>query len=114
MLGTELVEVIPRKNAGVAQIVEFNPDGVIADRFQFHDPDMGTAVDQCLLSRTVPLHLRGWALDAQVLGGKAKVAAVLEGDLEQLFRPLQAEFHRPTSRSARAHLSLPALTWASR
>src|ERR1700730_3665019 len=75
---------------------------------------MGTAVDQCLLSRTVPLHLRGWALDAQVFGGKAKVAAVGEGDLKQLFPPLQAEFHRPSSRSARAHLGLPALTWASR
>jgi hypothetical protein len=88
VLDTELVEVIPRIDPGVVQIVEFNPDGVIADRFQLHDPDMGAAVDQSLLPRTVPLHLRGWALDAQILGGKAKVAAVVERDLEQLFRPL--------------------------
>src|SRR3954447_9140216 len=68
MLGAELVKIIPGIDPGVVQIVEFNPDGVIADRFQLHDPDMGTAVDQCLLSRTVPPHLRGWALDAQILG----------------------------------------------
>ena len=75
VLDTELVKIIPRINPGVVQIVEFNPDGVIADRFQLHDPDMGAAVDQRLLSHTVALNLGGRAFDAQILGGKLKMAA---------------------------------------
>jgi hypothetical protein len=105
---------LPRLVRGEPQIVEFNPHGVIADRFQLHDPDMGAAVDQRLLSRTVALNLRGRAFDAQILSGKLKMAAVVERDLKQLFRPLQAQFHRPARRPASAHLVLkaPAGAWS--
>ena len=102
-LDAELVKVIPGINAGVVQIVEGDLYGVIADRFEPHDADMGAAVDQRLLSRTVALNLRGRALDAQVFGGKGKMTAVIERDIEPLFRPLQAQLHWPARCSARAH-----------
>src|SRR5947209_4092974 len=43
MLGAELVKVIPRINPGVVQIVKFDPDSVIADRFEPHNADMTAA-----------------------------------------------------------------------
>jgi hypothetical protein len=49
---------------------------------------MGAARDQCLLPGSVPLHLGGWAFDAQILGRQTKTAAVVVGDLEQFFRLL--------------------------
>src|SRR5260370_30613335 len=55
LLDAELVEIVPGKDAGVVQIVEFDPDRVIADRLQFEDADMGALADDPLLPGAVPL-----------------------------------------------------------
>src|SRR4029077_20646793 len=50
VLDPELIEVIPGKDAGVVQIVEFDAHRVIADRFEIHDADMGAAGDDRLVA----------------------------------------------------------------
>src|SRR3546814_8112422 len=36
----DLAQVAPGVDAGIVQVVEYDPDGVVALRDQFHDPDM--------------------------------------------------------------------------
>src|SRR5207248_4100741 len=95
MLDPEPVEVFPRKNTRVVQIVEFDAHGIIADRLQIHDPDMSASSDNRLLARPVTLHLRRRALDPEIFGGEAEFLAVVERDLEPLGGALQAQFDRP-------------------
>src|SRR5436190_1119724 len=95
MLDPEPVEVFPRKNPGVVQIVEFDAHGIIADRLQIHDPDMSASSDNRLLARPVALHLGRRALDPEIFGGEAEFFAVVERDLEPLGGALQAQFDRP-------------------
>src|SRR5260370_31927415 len=57
LLDAELVEVVPGKDAGVVQIVELDPDRVVADRLQFEDADMGALGADHLVARPVPLYL---------------------------------------------------------
>src|SRR3981081_2177811 len=102
MLYTELVEITPGVDPGVVEIVECNPDGIIADGFKADDPDMSAAVHQRLLPRTVPLHFGGWAFDPQIFRRKAKAVTVVERDFQYLFSPLQAEFNRPACGISRA------------
>src|SRR5205085_10966873 len=84
MLDPEPVEVFPRKNSRVVQIVEFDAHGIIADRLQIHDPDMSASSDNRLLARSVALHLGRRALDPEIFGGEAEFFAVVERDLEPL------------------------------
>src|SRR5712692_4827761 len=88
VLDTKLVEIAPGVDPGVVEIVEGDANRVVADRLEPDHPDMGPPGHQRFLPRPVPLHLGRRALDPQILGRKAKSAAVVEGDLEELFRPL--------------------------
>jgi hypothetical protein len=110
VLDPELMEITPGVNAGIMQIVEGDADGVITDWFEADDPDMGAAMHQCLLSRTMPLHLGRRALDAKILGRKAEAASIVERDFQYLFSPLEAEFDRPASGNIRAQPRLSRLT----
>src|SRR5436305_12420354 len=95
MLDPEPVEVFPRKNTGVVQIVEFDAHGIIADRLQIHDPDMSASSDNRLVVRPVALHLGRRALDPEIFGREAEFFAVVERDLEPLGGALQAQFDWP-------------------
>ena len=95
VLAAELVEIVPGIDAGVVQIVEDDAHGVIADRLDGDDADMGAPGDQRLLAGAVALHLGRRAFDAQIFRRQAKPRAVVERDLEQLLRLLQAQLDRP-------------------
>src|SRR5215469_15197743 len=114
MFYAELVEVIPRIDPGIVEIVEGDTDSVIADRFNTDDADMGPTVHERLLSRTMALHFGGWALDTQILRGQGKMAAVVECNIEQFFRSFEAQLQRPARRAARAHETLRATAGAWR
>src|ERR1700730_1980709 len=101
-LDTELIKIAPGVDPGVVKIVEGDANRVVADRLDPDDPDMGAPGYQRLLPRTVPLHFSRRALDPQILGRKTKLAAVVKGDIEELFRLLQAELYRPVRCLARA------------
>src|SRR5579875_3253316 len=90
----ELIEIAPRIDAGVVPVVESDAHGVIADRFDRDNADVGAAGNDGFLAGAMPLHLGRRALDAQILGRQAEMAAVLEADLEHLFGPFQAQFER--------------------
>ena len=80
MLDAELIEISPRVDPGVVQIVEGDAHRVIADRLQSDDSDMCTAGDQGLLPGSVPLHLGRRALDPQILGRQAEPAESVENE----------------------------------
>src|SRR5580704_18618166 len=65
LLAAEFVEIGPAENAGIVQIVEDDPNRVMADRLQAHDADRRTARDERLLARPMPLHLGGRAFYPQ-------------------------------------------------
>src|SRR5579883_2117131 len=98
LLQAELTQIAPGIDAGVVEIVELDADSVIADRLDLENADLGAAMDELFLARPVPLHFGGRALDAEILGREAKPRAVIEGDLEHLFRPPQADLGRPAFR----------------
>ena len=51
----QLVEIGPGINTGIVKIVEQDAHGVVADRLQAGDPDLGAAGDQLLLLGTMAL-----------------------------------------------------------
>src|SRR5204863_2590509 len=91
----ELVQVIPGIDPGVVQVVELDPDRVIADRLHFENADMGALGDDDLFAGPMPLDLGRGALDPQILGRKAESLAVVVFYIEALFGALQAKQHRP-------------------
>src|SRR5260370_1411222 len=95
LLDAELVEIVPGKDAGVVQIVELDPDGVVADRLQFEDADMGALADDRLLPGAVPLQFGRRAFDPQIFGRQAETLAVIEFDVEALFGAFEAQLDRP-------------------
>ena len=67
------------------QIVELDAHGVIADRLEVEDADLGALGDDRLLPGAVALHLGRRALDPQIFGRQAEALAVVEFDVEALF-----------------------------
>src|SRR5439155_7051242 len=109
----ELVEVIPGIDPGVVQVVELDPDRVIADRLDFEDADMGAFGDDDLLVRPMALDFGRRALDPQIFGREAELAAVVVFDIEALFGALQAEQGRPWAAIAyRDHANTAVLSRA--
>src|SRR5215472_1890256 len=53
LLQAELIEIGPGEDAGVVEIVELDPDGVVAHRLQCQDAHMGAARDDLLLGGAV-------------------------------------------------------------
>ncbi len=54
VLDAELMEIGPRIDPGIVQIVKYDAHGVIADRLEADDPDMSAARNQCLLPGPCP------------------------------------------------------------
>src|SRR5262249_25563539 len=95
------VEVLPRIDAGVVEIVELDLDSVIADGLELENADMHAAGDDLLLRRAMALHLGRGAFDAQEFRWIGEMRAVVEIDLEALFRFLEADLRRPMLRAVR-------------
>ena len=79
----EFAQIIPGENAGVMQVVEHQPDGVVPDRLDADDADMAPPGHRLLLPRIMALDLGAWAFDAQ--------------DIRQAVR---RRFHRRTRHAA--------------
>src|SRR5690606_29246955 len=94
LLLAQPIEVVPRIDAAVVQVVEADPDGVGADRLDRHDADVAAAGDDLLLAGAVPLDLGRGALDPQQLGRQGEAAAVVEVDLQLLRAGEIADFAR--------------------
>jgi hypothetical protein len=58
-----LVERLPGEDAGIVQVIEIDPDSVIADGLDAHNAHMPSACDQGFLTGTMALNLGGRALD---------------------------------------------------
>src|SRR3546814_705427 len=91
----DLAQVAPGVDAGIGQVVEYDPDGVVALRDQFHDPDMAAPGHDPLLSRPVSHHLGGRTFDTKEFGRGGEGASVVEVDFQQLLRRFQTDLHRP-------------------
>src|SRR3546814_8174556 len=91
----DLAQVAPGVDAGIVQVVEYDPDGVVALRDQFHDPDMAAPGHDPLLSRPVSHHLGGRTFDTKEFGRGGEGASVVEVDFQQLLRRFQTDLHRP-------------------
>jgi hypothetical protein len=86
VLDAEHIEIGLGIDPGIVQIIEGDAHSIVADRLQPDDPDVSAPGDQGLLPGSVPLNLGRRAFDPQILGRKTTAGAVVEGDLEQLFR----------------------------
>src|SRR3546814_21006434 len=91
----DLAQVAPGVDAGIVQVVEYDPDGVVALRDQFHDPDMAAPGHDPLPSRPVSHHLGGRTFDTQEFGRVGEGASVVYVDFQQLLRRFQTDLTRP-------------------
>src|SRR5262245_42034715 len=55
-IAPELEQVVPAVDAGRVHVVEYQPDGIIADRMDFEDRDVPLAGDRLALVRRVALN----------------------------------------------------------
>ena len=53
----KIVEALPGIDPGIMQVIESDANCVVANRFNFHDPDMSAPGDQLALARPMPLNL---------------------------------------------------------
>ena len=63
-------------------VIEHQSDGIGADRFDRGDADVLFAEHQGFLTGTVPLHLGGRRMHAQVFEGQVEGLPVVEGDVQ--------------------------------
>jgi hypothetical protein len=70
-------------SAGVVPIVEYDADGIIADRLDGTHADLVLAELQCLLPRPVTAHFGRRRVDAQVFEWQLEARPVVEGDFEK-------------------------------
>src|SRR5208337_426240 len=82
-LGRQLAQIVPGVQACVVAVVEYDPNGIVADRLDVDDPHVLLSEDLALLARRVPLDLGARTLDPEALGSQAHGHAVVEGDLER-------------------------------
>src|SRR5215471_16519528 len=104
MLSSQLVQILPRIDAGIVRIVEQQPDRVVAYGFDANDADIALAGHSPLLVWSMALHLGARALHAQVLGGQCECRAIVERYMQHLPRLVEPDFRwqRHHSSSLRA------------
>ena len=95
MPGSELVEIVPRKNPGRMQIVKNELHRIVAGGLDPGDPAVPFTANCQALFRPVALHLRAWTHDPQILGRKIKTLALLKPDAERAAAVLQPDFFWP-------------------
>jgi len=83
LVPSELVQVPPGEQSRVMAVVEDNFDGILADGLDGPDADSLFAQHQDLLSRAVSFDFRGGRMNAQVLEGQLKPAAIGKTHLQQ-------------------------------
>jgi hypothetical protein len=66
VFAAQLVQVAPRVQAGVVPVIEYEPHGIVADRFDFRDLDIVFANLQRLLPGPMTANLGRRRVDAQV------------------------------------------------
>ena len=101
-----IIERVPRKNAGIMQVVELEANGVIADRFDLHDADVAAARNDGFLARTMTLNLGRRAFHTQQFSAQGKTLSVLEIDLEDFLIALEADFLGPVLDARRLGLDI--------
>jgi hypothetical protein len=65
----------------------------VADRLDCHDADMAASGDGFALAGAVALHFGAGAFDAQIFGGKLRLKAIIEDDLQPLLGAAEADFN---------------------
>ena len=91
----EMVEILPAEDARIVQVIELNSYGVVANRLEFHHPNMPASRDRLLLVRHMALNFRGRTFDPQKLRRQFEKASVVESDLEEFFFFAKCYFRRP-------------------
>src|SRR4029077_11303647 len=79
---SQVVQQVPRIQAGVVTIVENEPDGVVADGFNGGNPYAFLAGLQRSLASAMSLHLRRRRKHAQILEGEFVMGSVVEMHVE--------------------------------
>src|ERR1700674_1138333 len=90
-----MAKIGPGEEAGVVAVRKGEADGIVADRIDRADRDIGLARHRLALLGAVTLHLRRGAEDAQQFGGKVIVLAVIETDEKRSPVLAQADLGRP-------------------
>ena len=79
----EMVEILPAEDARIVEVIELNSYGVVANRLEFHHPNMPASRDRLLLVRHMALDFRGRT--SIELRRQFEKATVVESDLEEFF-----------------------------
>ena len=93
----EMVEILPAEDARIVKVIELNSYGVVANRLEFHHPNMPASRDRLLLVRHMALDLRGRTFDPQKLRRQFKKATVVKSDLKEFFSFAKCYFRRPVT-----------------
>lgn len=104
ILGTEIMEILPRVDAGIMHVVEANSHGIVADGVNLHDRDRLLASDSLALVRAVSLDFRAGAADAEIFRPKCKGLSVIKRNGQLIFRWIEGQLSGPhVAGSVRCH-----------
>src|SRR5262249_17304359 len=102
-IAAELEQIVPAENPGGVQVVEHQPDRVIADRMHIENGDLLLARNGLAPIGGMTLHLGAGALDAQIFGAELETFPVVERNGQRLAVLVQPQLRRPGLRLAAAH-----------
>src|SRR5882672_6356960 len=100
LVAPESGKIVPAEDSRGMHVVEYQPNGIVADRLDLEDGDVALAGDRLALVRGMPLDFGARAVDAQEFGRKFERLVGVEDNREgrlvlakpQLGRPRRAYF----------------------
>src|SRR5262249_60482402 len=98
MVATEIMQIIPIEDPGRMQIVEHEPDRVIADRQHLDNLDITLSGHRLPFLGRMPLHFRAWAFHSQIFGRQIELLTSVKCNRQGLTILVQAQFRRPNLR----------------
>src|SRR6266436_2549150 len=116
LIAPEPGKIVPAEDSRGMHVVEYQPNGIVADRLDLEDGDVALAGDRLALVRGMPLDFGAGAVGAQEFGRKFECLAGVEDDREGCLvrsKPQLGRLRRTSFRCGR-HLWFPLLLLLSR